>query len=276
MSYTYTRRYTGPLQAVVLDWAGTTVDFGCLAPAGAFMEAFRRHKVEITLEQARGPMGMPKWDHIKAVLAMPAVAAAWVTRYGRRPDDADVDSLYETFLPLQVEVVDRYADVIPGVVDAIASMRQRGMRIGSTTGYPRQVLQVVQKVAAAQGYEPDIAVAAGDTPTGRPGPAMALRCVIELGISPVEACVKIGDTTLDVEEGLNAGMWTIALTDTGNEVGVPLGEWSLLSEERRAALRAPAEERLRRAGAHYVAGSLLGALPLLDDIEARLARGERP
>lgn len=276
MSYSYTRRYTGPLQGVVLDWAGTTVDFGCIAPAGAFMEAFRRHEVEITLEQARGPMGMPKWDHIKAVLAMPTVLAAWSARYGRRPDDADVDSVYETFLPLQVEIIDRYADVIPGVPDAIAAMRRRGLKIGSTTGYPRQVLDVVRRVAAGQGYEPDIAVAAGDTPAGRPGPAMALRCVIELGISPVEACVKIGDTVLDVEEGLNAGMWTIALTDTGNEVGVPLADWRLMPEDRRAALRAPALQRLRRSGAHYVAGSLPDALPLLDEIEARLARGERP
>ncbi|NYZ17675.1 phosphonoacetaldehyde hydrolase [Azospirillum sp. RWY-5-1] len=276
MSYSYTRRYTGPLQGVVLDWAGTTVDFGCIAPAGAFMEAFRRHEVEITLEQARGPMGMPKWDHIKAVLAMPPVSTAWIARYGRRPDDTDVDSVYETFMPLQVEIVDRYADVIPGVADAIAAMRRRGLKIGSTTGYPRQVLDVVRRVAAAQGYEPDIAVAAGDTPAGRPGPAMALRCVIELGISPVEACVKIGDTVLDVEEGLNAGMWTIALSDTGNEVGVPLAEWRVTPEERRAALRDPAQERLRRAGAHYVAGSLPDVLPLLDEIEARLARGERP
>ncbi|AWK84977.1 phosphonoacetaldehyde hydrolase [Azospirillum thermophilum] len=276
MSFTYTRRYTGPLQGVVLDWAGTTVDFGCLAPAGAFMEAFRQAGVEITLEQARGPMGMAKWHHIQAVTRMPAVAAAWTATHGRGPTDADVDRLYEIFLPLQVGVVERHADVIPGAVAAVAAMRERGLKIGSTTGYPRPVMEVVQRVAASQGYAPDLVVCAGETPAGRPGPAMALKCVIELGISPVEACVKIGDTVVDVEEGLNAGMWTIALVDTGNEVGVPLPEWTALPEGRREALRRPAADRLRRAGAHYVVGSLAEAVPLLDAIEARLARGEKP
>lgn len=276
MTFTHSRRYTGPLRAVILDWAGTTVDFGCLAPAAAFMEAFRQSGVEISLEQARAPMGLPKWNHIRTITRMAPVAAAWTAAHGKAPDDADVDALYERFLPLQIAVVERHSDVIPGVVETVAAMRARGLKIGSTTGYPAPVMEVVRRIAGAQGYTPDVTVCAGETPTGRPGPAMALKCVIELSISPVEACVKIGDTVVDVEEGLNAGMWTIALVDTGNEVGLPAAEWAALDEERRAALRGPAEDRLRRAGAHYVAGGLAEALPLLDVIEARLARGERP
>lgn len=276
MSFTYSRRYTGPLRAVVLDWAGTTVDFGCLAPAGAFMETFRRAGVEITLEQARGPMGMPKWHHIQAVSRMAPVAAAWTAKYGSAPTDADIDKLYAEFLPLQVSVVENYAGVIPGVVEAVAAMRARGMKIASTTGYPAPVMEVVKRVAAAQGYEPDVTVCAGETPAGRPGPSMALKCLVDLSISPVEACVKIGDTVVDVEEGLNAGMWSIAITDTGNEVGLPQAEWEALSPDRQAALRTPAADRLARAGAHYVVGSLAEAMPLLDVIEARLARGEKP
>ncbi|MDQ2103601.1 phosphonoacetaldehyde hydrolase [Azospirillum isscasi] len=276
MSFTYSRRYTGPLQAVVLDWAGTTVDHGCLAPAAAFLEAFRQSGVAITLEQARTPMGMPKWNHIQAITRMPAVADAWAAAHGAAPTDADVDALYERFLPLQIAVVEQHSDLIPGAAEAVAAMRARGLKIGSTTGYPPPVMEVVRRVAADQGYAPDVTVCAGETPTGRPGPAMALKCLIALSVTSVEACVKIGDTVVDVEEGLNAGMWTIAILDTGNEVGLPLAEWRALDEDRRAALRRPAEERLRRAGAHYVAASLADALPLLDAIEARLARGEKP
>lgn len=275
-SHRYTRRYTGPLQAVVLDWAGTTVDFGCLAPAAAFMEAFRQTGVAITLEQARAPMGMPKWNHIQAITRMPPVAAAWTAAHGTAPTDADVDALYGRFLPLQVDVVAEHAALIPGALDAVAAMRARGLKIGSTTGYPPPVMEVVAAAAARQGYRPDCTVCAGETPAGRPGPYMALKCLIDLQVSPVQACVKIGDTVVDVEEGLNAGMWTIALTDTGNEVGLPLSEWLSLPEDRRAALRAPAADKLARAGAHYVARSLADALPLLDAIEARLARGETP
>lgn len=276
MTVTYTRRYTGPLQAAILDWAGTTVDFGCLAPAGAFMEAFARSGVEITLEQARAPMGMAKWHHIQAITRMPAVADLWASVHGAAPTDEDVNHLYNTFLPLQVAVVERHADVIPGAVEAVAALRARGLKIGSTTGYPRPVMDVVRRVAAEQGYSPDVVVCAGETPTGRPGPSMALRCVIDLSISPVEACVKIGDTVVDVEEGLNAGMWSIGLTDTGNEIGLPQAEWEALPADRRDALRRAAADRLARAGAHYVVRSLADAVPLLDLIDARLARGEKP
>lgn len=276
MTHTYTRRYTGPLKAVILDWAGTTVDFGCLAPAAAFMEAFRRSGVAITLEQARAPMGMPKWDHIQAITRMPAVAEAWAAAHGKAPADADVDALYERFLPLQIAVVAEHSALIPGAAEAVDAMRARGLKIGSTTGYPRPVMDVVVAEAARQGYAPDAVVCAGETPAGRPGPYMALKCLIDLQVSPVQACVKIGDTVVDVEEGLNAGMWTIALTETGNEVGLPLSDWRALSEERRADLRAAAANRLARAGAHHVVPSLKDALPLLDAIEARLARGETP
>lgn len=276
MSFSYSRRYTGPVRGVILDWAGTTVDFGCLAPAGAFMEAFRRSGVEITLEQARAPMGLPKWDHIRTITRMAPVAARWTERHGAAPTDADVDRLYDTFLPLQVEVVADHAGVIPGAVEALAAFRARGLKVGSTTGYPRPVMEVVERLAAGQGYAPDMVVCAGETPRGRPGPAMALKCAVELDIWPVQACVKIGDTVVDVEEGLNAGMWTVALTDSGNEVGLPLADWQALSEAGRAERRAAAADSLARAGAHYVVGTIAEAVPLIDAIGARLARGEVP
>ena len=45
------------LQAVVFDWAGTVIDFGSQAPMGAFVELFRRHGVEIGIDEARVPGG---------------------------------------------------------------------------------------------------------------------------------------------------------------------------------------------------------------------------
>ena len=56
------------ITAVILDWAGTTVDFGSFAPTQIFVEAFRRaFDVEITLAEARVPMGLGKWQHIEAL-----------------------------------------------------------------------------------------------------------------------------------------------------------------------------------------------------------------
>ena len=276
MSLLYTRRYTGPLKAVVLDWAGTTVDHGCMAPAETFVAAFAAMGVAITVAEARAPMGMAKWHHIRAITRTARVAEAWTATHGAAPTDADVDALYARFLPLQIETVERHSAVVDGALDTVAALRARGLKIASTTGYPREVMAVVERVAAAQGYVPDVTVCAGDTPEGRPGPFMALKALIDLSISPVEAVVKIGDTVVDVEEGLNGGMWSIGVAATGNEVGLTAAELAALSAEARARAIAAASDKLARAGAHYVVERLADVPALLDAIEARLARGEKP
>lgn len=276
MSLTYARRYTGKLQAVVLDWAGTTVDHGCMAPAATFQAAFAQTGVPITVAQARGPMGMAKWQHIKAITAMAPVAEAWRAAFGTAPTDADIDAIYGRFLPLQIETVAHHSDVIPGVTETIAAFRARGLKILSTTGYPREVMAVVAEVAKAQGYEPDVTICAGDTPAGRPGPFMALAALVQASVSPVEAVVKIGDTVVDVEEGLNGGMWSIGVAATGNEVGLSAAALAALPAADRRRLIDEAAGKLARAGAHYVVDGLSDVPALLDAIEARLARGEKP
>lgn len=276
MTYRYRRSYQGPLRAVVLDWAGTTCDHGCLAPAQTFADAFAAAGVPITVEQARAPMGMAKWQHIKTITQMPAVAEAWEHHHGRSSEDTDVETIYRRFLPLQVETVARYSEMIPGVLDAIAAMRARGLKIGSTTGYPREVMDVVVREAKAQGYEPDSIVTADDTPLGRPGPFPALKALIDMGIYPLEAVVKIGDTVVDMEEGLNGGMWTVGVTVTGNEVGLSADDWAALPADEQDRFRARAAGKLSAAGAHYVIDSVADVTPVLDRIEEALARGEKP
>jgi len=276
MSFIQRRRYDGPVRAAIFDWAGTTVDFGCQAPITSLVEAFAAMGVAVPLATARLPMGMAKWDHIRSLLDMPQVAAAWERAQGRAPVPADVDDLYQRFLPLQVAAVQRHAVLIPGTVDAMAALKARGIRIGTTTGFPRPVMDVVIPEAARQGYAPEVIVCAGETPSGRPGPAMALKALIELDIHPVQAAVKIGDTLVDVAEGLNAGMWTIALAVTGNEVGLTQAEWTALPAERQAALRRVAADRLRAAGAHEVVDGIADVPAAIERIEACIAAGDAP
>ncbi len=276
MTFDHAHRYLGPLKAVVLDWAGTTVDHGCMAPVATFMQAFAETGVPITVEEARAPMGMPKWQHIQAITRMGPVVARWQAVHGSLPTDHDVDILYKRFLPLQVETVGEHSDVIAGVVEAVAALRARGLAVASTTGYPREVMDVVVRVAKEQGYEADVTVCAGDTPAGRPGPFMALQALIKLSISPVEAVVKIGDTVVDIEEGLNGGMWSVGIAVTGNEVGLTAAEYAAESADEQLRLANVATEQLLAAGAHYVVDSLADVLPVIGKIEERLAKGEKP
>lgn len=277
MSFRYQRRYAGPVRAVIFDWAGTTVDYGCIAPVAAFIEVFRQNQVAITVAEARLPMGAEKRDHIKALLAMPRVAQAWAdTHGGAAATEAGIDRLYAEFLPLQIGIIADHAAPIPGCVETVAALRARGIRIAGNTGYARPMMDVLMPAAAKAGYAPDVAVCASDVPVGRPGPGMALACAIQLAAPAVEACIKVGDTVVDVEEGLNAGMWSVAVAVTGNEVGLPKAELDALPAAERARLVAAARDKLARAGAHYVIDGIADLMPVIADIETRLGRGERP
>ncbi|MFZ3024130.1 phosphonoacetaldehyde hydrolase [Pseudomonas sp.] len=277
MSYRYQRRYTGPLQAVIFDWAGTVVDFGSFAPTQVLIDAFAGFDIEVSLAEARIPMGLAKWDHIQALGRLPAVAARWQARFGRAMNDADVDALYAAFIPLQIERVGDYSALIPGALECIATLRQRGLKIGSCSGYPRVVMDALLPIAAAAGYAPDWVVATDDLPAGgRPGPWMALENLIRLGANDVAACVKVDDTVPGIDEGLAAGMWTVGLSASGNEVGLSHAQWSALTPAEQAACARPAAAKLYQAGAHYVLASIAELPAVLDAIEQRLANGERP
>jgi phosphonoacetaldehyde hydrolase len=269
--------FKGPLQAVVFDWAGTLVDWGSFAPTQVLVDAFAGFGIAITLAEARGPMGLAKWDHIHTLGQQPDIAARWRDKHGRDMTRADVDALYAAFMPLQIERVAAYSDAIPGAVEALAALRRRGLKIGSCSGYPRAVMQPLLAHAASQGIAPDHAVATDDLAAGgRPGPWMALANVIELGVGEVAACVKVDDTVPGIAEGRAAGMWTVGLTLSGNEVGLTREEIAGLDPSELAARRERAEDKLRCAGAHYVIDSIAELPRVLDAIDARLARGEQP
>jgi phosphonoacetaldehyde hydrolase len=276
MAFMYQRRYRGKIQAVLLDWAGTTMDYGCMAPAVVFVEVFKRQRVPITMDEARAPMGAHKRVHIQKISQLDAVRRRWEEVHGRVPTEADVDRMFAEFVPLQLACLSDYSDLIPGTLEAVAAMRKRGIKIGSTTGYLTEMMEINRRDAARQGYEPDSTVCASDVPAGRPYPFMCLQNVINLRISPLEACVKIDDTIPGVEEGLNAGMWTIGLAMSGNEIGLPLKEVQGLDPEERERRRQRAYARMYQGGAHYVVDSIADILPCLDDIQERLARGDRP
>jgi phosphonoacetaldehyde hydrolase len=260
---TSSRHAHGPLQAVIFDWAGTIVDYGSFAPTRVLTEAFRERGVEVTLAEARVPMGLPKWDHIQVLTRLPGVAERWERRHGRRPGKEDVDALYARFLPLQNEYIAQYSTVIPGVLPVLDLLRGRGIRTGSTSGYPREVMDRLVACAEALGLRLDHNVAGDDLkPGGRPGPWMALANVIELGVRDVAACVKVDDTEPGIVEGLSAGMWTVGVAVSGNEMGLTREEVEDLGPEE---LRA-----------HFVVDTVADLVPVLGEIEDRLRRGGRP
>ena len=264
---------TRRLEAVVFDWAGTTVDHGCMAPVSAFREVFRRRGVELTLDEARGPMGTHKRRHIELVAQLPSVAARFSAVHGRAPEARDVDAMFEDFVPLQLSCLPRHAEPVPGCLSTVEALRARGLKIGSTTGFTAEMMAVLAPAARKRGFSPDVIVSASDVPRGRPAPDMCLKNALELGVSSVDACVKVDDTVAGIEEGRNAGMWTVGVVMTGNEVGLTVDELSALDAASVDALRARGRARLLAAGAHFVVDGVGDLLEVIDVIEARTPRG---
>ena len=143
------------VKAVIFDWAGTVIDYGSLAPMGAFVETFAEFGVQISIDEARGPMGMAKRPHIVAIMALPRVAEAWAKRHGHAPTEADIDAVYAAFVPKNIAVAARYANLIPGAAEVVAELRGKGIKIGSSTGYTREIMAEILPVAASQGFKPD-------------------------------------------------------------------------------------------------------------------------
>lgn len=215
-------------------------------------------------------MGRAKRDHIAAILALPRVAAAWHTAFGRPPSEVDIDRLYAEFLPLQLATLAQHADVIPGVPDVVAECRKRGLAIGSTTGYTRTLMDVVEPLARRQGFAPDVVICADDVPQGRPAPWMLYRAAEKLNAFPPSSIVAIDDTPVGIEAGRNAGAWTVAITRTGNSLGLSAEEVSALDPVERSRRIDAAAAQFLDLGADYVIESVADLLPVLDEISLRL------
>jgi phosphonoacetaldehyde hydrolase len=265
------------VKAVIFDWAGTLVDYGSRAPVATLQNVFEAAGVPITPQGARQSMGIAKKSHIGEILAIERVKTAWSEQHGHAPEVADVNLLYADFQPKQLECLCEFSFVIPGVPDTFEHLRRAGVKVGSTTGYTCPMLDCLLSRALKEGYAPDLALCPDDVPGGgRAFPYMCYRSAIDLQVFPLSQMVKIGDTPSDIAEGLNAGMWTIGITRTGNEVGLSEAEWSALSSSDRNRLLEAAAQRLGAAGAHYLSESVADCLPILDQISARIAANERP
>jgi len=276
--YVYSRGYRGKIKGVVLDWSGTTADAYVIAPAVVFVEVFKKHGVEISMLEARGPMGLRKDLHIKALTEVPEIRDRWKKIHGKAPGKKEVDAMFADFVPMQLACLRQYTGLLPGVAKVSQKMQKAGIKIGVSTGFVRSMVDILEADARKQGFKPDATVAGDEVVNGaRPKPFMVYRNLDLLDIHPIQAVVKVDDTISGVGEGLEAGCWAVGVARYSNYMDIDTvaqAEKMPKAElERRVAYSA---DLLRKAGAHYVIDSIVELPEVIDDINARLARGERP
>ena len=253
----------GQIAAVVLDWAGTTIDFGCLAPVAALQSVLLNHGISLSPEEVRVGMGLPKKEHLRGLL-------------GARGAEALADGIYPELEKAIMTQLGLHAELIPGTPELAAWLRDEGVKIGTSTGYTREMMRIVASSAARQGYVPDAVVTPDDVPAGRPAPFMMYANAHRLRAWPLWRFVKIGDTPSDVSEGRNAGSWTVGVARTGNALGHTAAQADALAPRDSAARLEDARHSLEEAGADYVVDSVADCRPVLLEIAGLLRDGARP
>jgi phosphonoacetaldehyde hydrolase len=264
------------IKAVIFDWAGTTVDYGSRAPMAAFVELFSRHQVKVSVEEARIPMGLNKWNHIDELLNMPQIQEQWFNLSGRHHINDDVDRLIDEFIPLNKKSIVDCALLIPGVVQLAQALQQRCIHIGSTTGYTRELMEILLPLASNQGYSPEITVCAGETPYGRPMPDMMVKCAKFFKITEPSSMIKVDDTSPGIEEGKNFGCWTVGVALSGNALGLSKEEFEACTISEQEQRTQQARDEMSAMKPDYVIDTVADLMPIIDVINERISKGEFP
>jgi phosphonoacetaldehyde hydrolase len=262
------------IKAVIFDWAGTIIDYGCIAPTQVFIEVFSEKDIIITMEEARIPMGLAKKDHVRELFRLGTVQKQWYCAYGRVPAEIDIELMYSELEPKLAAIVKNYCEPIPGAIELIETLKRQGVKVGSTTGYVTEMMENILPISFAKGLIPDSIVTSSEVPSGRPDPWMIYRNCEKMNVFPLSQMVKIGDTLADIQEGKNAGMWTIGLTKSGNELGLSQAVAEKADPIWLMEKIAKSGRKLLNVGADYVAEGVWDCWPILEDIDKRIEAGK--
>ena len=256
------------IEAVIFDWAGTTVDYGCFAPVQAFIEAFKKFGIEPTVAEVREPMGMLKWDHIHTMMQMPRITEEWKCVHGRMWDTKDVDAIYERSEKAIIKILHNFSTPKPFVLEAIEQLRAKGIKIGSTTGYTDEMMSYVVPAAKEQGYDPDAWFSPNSVNNmGRPYPYMVYKNMEALKVSSVDAVVKVGDTVADIKEGKTAGIISIGIVEGSSIMGLSEEEYEQLSDVEKKDNIRRVHKVYEGCGADYIIMNMSELPALIESME---------
>lgn len=253
------------IKAVIFDWAGTTVDYGCFAPVQTFIEVFNAYGLSPTMEETRKPMGMLKIDHIRTMLNMDRLSEEFIKKHNRKFNEDDVKTMHDRFSDMILKVLDKHSDVKPYVLETVEELRKIDIKIGSTTGYTDKMMKIVTDAAKSQGYEPDAWFSPDSTnKMGRPYPYMIFKNMEKLNIKSVDEVIKVGDTVSDILEGKNAGVISVGIIEGSSEMGLTMEEYNNLSKENKEKEIERVKKTYKNAGADYIINDIRGIINIIN------------
>jgi phosphonoacetaldehyde hydrolase len=263
------------IKAIIFDWAGTTIDYGCFSPLSPFISAFAKYNLNLTPAQARAPMGKLKIDHVRELMNLATTQEQFYHHYQRSTTEEDIIKIYQEF---ERQVFAKLADFViplPYVVATVNQLRAMGLKIGSTTGYTKAMMEIILPLAKRQGYAPDYCVASSEVPRGRPYPYMIYQNMIALDIATSRSIIKVGDTISDILEGVNANVISVGVIQGSSEVGLSLAEFQQLDLTQRQSISKQVRYKMYAAGANYVLDNISELPNLVNAINQNFTRKQQ-
>jgi len=253
------------IEAVIFDWAGTTVDYGSLAPVIAFKKAFKDAGISLSDEEIRQDMGMAKWDHIGKILQLDDVKQQWEEKYSTLPNDDDRKNIYANFQMSLIHYLKECTELKTGVLKTFNYLKEYGIKVATTTGYTAEMMKIVQDKAAEDGYVPDMVVTSEDVDgQGRPSPAMIHYIMRKFDIDDPKKIIKVGDTLVDIEEGKNANVQTVGIVEGSSLMGLSQVEFDDLNNEEQISKRNEVKRRFESVNADFVIDTIFDLVQIIE------------
>ena len=275
-------KYNKKIKGIILDNSGTFVDPFVIAPAIAFVEVFKKFDINITMEESRIPMGIRKDLHIKKILQIPEVQNRWINKYCRESNNNDIMNIYNEFIPIQLKILPKYCNLLPKVVETVDILKQQGIKFGTTTGFSREMTNCILENIKDKGLTFDNTVAGDDFNNlnlgTRPKPFMIYKNMEKLNISDINTIVKIDDTITGIQEGTNAGCWTIGIANYSTYMNIEsIEQWETMSNKEKYEKKQYVRNKMiEESDAHYIINEFEEIIPVIEDINLRLHLGEKP
>ena len=268
------------IKSVILDFSGTTVDPYVIAPAITFVEVFKKHGISINMDQARAPMGLRKDIHIEKILKNPEISNKWIEIYNRPFNKNDIINIYNDFIPLQLECLPKYSNLIPGTENSLNKLKKKyDLSIGVTTGFSQEMCDIIINNTKKQGFIPDSYVG-GDAVSNnmgfRPSPFMIYENMKLLGTWPPKSVIKVDDTVSGIEEGINAGCWTVGVYKYGNYVNLnSLDEANIINKNVLKHKEDASKNKLIASGADFVIPDISYLDHVVEIINSKLKNNDK-
>jgi len=249
------------VRGVVFDLAGTLIDTGCQAPVHAMTAAFAKNGLIVTDKIVREDMGLPKRAHIMAILDKPAMKTQWECLFNNQPRKVDVDRIYQSTNQELKRVVANYSKPTPFAIELLYYLQANGIHIGITTGYSREIINVLGDQLHKSGIIYNNLVCADEVKNPRPKAGMINKIFDDWEIYNFghHRFIKIGDTIADIQEAHAAGITCCQVIDTCSDLGNIINTDNKINNNNREFInneRNSIKHKFAKSGADFYCNNL--------------------